>query len=158
MRYYGFSDEIVSRKPLGSVTSNARLFHSVSNGSEVREIPALFARFAISSTFCVVDMKTRMPTPFFRSRPFSSRPGSSRFGFSGAHHHAEQRSVVFPALVDDETRRVAELDALLQIVDGQGGDNGADLQGLLRCRQINPPCMNKPRMLAVSTAPPQNAV
>ena len=38
---------MVSRKPLGSLTSNARLFHSVSRGSDVSVMPACFARFAI---------------------------------------------------------------------------------------------------------------
>ena len=32
------------------MTSNARLFHSVSRGSDVSVMPAFFARFAISST------------------------------------------------------------------------------------------------------------
>jgi hypothetical protein len=68
--YAGISEEMVSRKPLGSVTSNARLFHSVSCGSELSWMPAPLARTAISSTFCVVDMNNRMPMPFFRSRPF----------------------------------------------------------------------------------------
>ena len=34
------------RKPLGSLTSNARLFHSVSCGSDLSVMPAFFARFA----------------------------------------------------------------------------------------------------------------
>ena len=32
--------------------------------------PARLARAAISSTFCDVDMDSRTPMPFFRSRPF----------------------------------------------------------------------------------------
>ena len=66
----GMSDPIVQTKPVGSITSNARLFHSVSRGSDLSVIPAPLARFAISSTFCVVDMNNRMPIPFVRSRPF----------------------------------------------------------------------------------------
>jgi hypothetical protein len=32
---------------------------------------------------------------------------------AGTHHHAEQRSVVFPPLVDGEAKGFIELDALL---------------------------------------------
>src|SRR6187431_2653394 len=56
------SDEMVSRKPLGSTTSNTRVFHSLSNGSDLSVIPALLARAATSSTFCVVDNNNRRPT------------------------------------------------------------------------------------------------
>jgi hypothetical protein len=48
--YADISEKIVSRKPLGSVTSNARLFHSVSCGSDRSVMPALRAGLAISST------------------------------------------------------------------------------------------------------------
>ena len=68
--YFTDSDETVSRKPLGSTTSNTRVFHSLSNGSDLSVIPALLARAATSSTFCVVDNNNRRPTPFCRSRPF----------------------------------------------------------------------------------------
>src|SRR5690606_36930638 len=68
--YAGGSEEIVSRKPLGSVTSNARVFQSVSYGCAASVMPALVARLASSSTFCGVDMNNRMPMPFLRSRPF----------------------------------------------------------------------------------------
>jgi hypothetical protein len=70
MGYLTDSDEMVSRKPVGSTTSNTRVFHSLSNGSDLSVIPARLARAATSSTFCVVDIDNRSPTPFFRSRPF----------------------------------------------------------------------------------------
>jgi hypothetical protein len=50
---------MVSRKPLGSLTSNARLFHSVSRGSDVSVMPASFARFAISSTLPGAERQAR---------------------------------------------------------------------------------------------------
>ena len=69
--YADASEKTVSRKPLGSMTSNARLFHSVSRGSDLSVMPAFFARFAISSTLPgVVEMDNRTPIPFLRSRPF----------------------------------------------------------------------------------------
>jgi hypothetical protein len=69
--YAGVSEKIVSRNPLGSLTSNARLFHSVSCGSDLSVMPAFLARLAISSTVPgVVEMDKRTPIPFLRSRPF----------------------------------------------------------------------------------------
>src|SRR5436190_6134112 len=68
--YADASEKTVSRKPLGSLTSNARLFHSVSCGSDLSVMPAFFTRFAISSTLPGVEMDKRTPIPFLRSRPF----------------------------------------------------------------------------------------
>ena len=68
--YADASEKIVSRNPLGSLTSNARLFHSVSLGSDLSVMPALLARFAISSTLPGALTDKRTPIPFFRSRPF----------------------------------------------------------------------------------------
>ncbi len=54
--HLGVGDEIVSRNPLGSVTSNARLPHSVSCGSESSLMPAAFARVAVALISCAVSM------------------------------------------------------------------------------------------------------
>src|ERR1700704_2424694 len=51
-----------------------------------------------------------------------------------AQHHAEQRPFLFPPLVDREAERLVKGDALLQIVDSQGGNDSADLHSFLRCR------------------------
>jgi hypothetical protein len=77
--YADASEKIVSRKPLGSLTSNARLFHSVSRGSDVSVMPAFFARFAISSTLPGVEIDKRTPLRFRRMRNTrSSSPHSQR--------------------------------------------------------------------------------
>jgi len=49
------------RKSLGSLTSNARLFDSVSRGSDLSGMPPFFARFAISSTLPGVEIDKRTP-------------------------------------------------------------------------------------------------
>jgi hypothetical protein len=68
--YADVSEKTVNMKPLGSLTSNARLFHSVSRGSDLSVMPAFFARLAISSTLPDAEMDKRTPMPFWRSRPF----------------------------------------------------------------------------------------
>src|SRR5918996_2301359 len=51
-----------------------------------------------------------------------------------AQHHAEQHPFVFPSFVDRETERFVKGNALLQIVDGDGWNDRADLHSFLRCR------------------------
>ncbi len=46
---------------------------------------------------------------------------------AGAQHHSEQFPVIFPSLIDGEAERFVEGEALLQIVHGNAGDDGADL-------------------------------
>jgi hypothetical protein len=82
---------MVSRKPLGSLTSKARLFHSVSRGSDLSVMPAFFARFAISST---------LPAPLLPIVLVQADLGPAR-----AQHDAEQRPVLLPPLVDPEAER-----------------------------------------------------
>ena len=109
------------------MTSNARVFHSVSCGSDLSVMPALLARIAISSTFCVVDMNNRMPIPFLRSRPFLPIVlVQADLGLAGTQHHAEQRPFVFPPLLDREAERFVKGHALLQIVDDEAGNDRAD--------------------------------
>jgi hypothetical protein len=64
----GHSLETVSLKPLGSVSSNCRVFHGVSNGSTSSAKPAALTRAAIAS--CAVSILSRVPIPFVRSHPF----------------------------------------------------------------------------------------
>jgi hypothetical protein len=52
---------------------------------------------------------------------------------AGTQHHAEKRAVLFPPLLDREAERFVKRDALLQIVDGETGNDRANLQTFLRC-------------------------
>jgi hypothetical protein len=67
-----------------------------------------------------------MPIPFFRSR-LPVVLVQTNLVLAGAQHHTEQRPVFFPPLVDREAERFVKGDALLQIVDGEDGNEGADL-------------------------------
>ena len=105
MGYLTASEKTVSRKPLGSLTLERAALPLRVVRLRLERDAGILLRFAISSTLPGVEIDRRTPVPFLRSRPFFQ---SSWFkpisALARAQHHAEQRPVLFPPLVDRESR------------------------------------------------------